>query len=279
MPQPNIDFAKRLKLVPTHVIDLLPEADRPSDHFEQSANDAWAMVVYFGRNLTRVNVYPAASERQMRRLHTMVLLNFVEAFERFLKELAAACIDLIAAYILDDRLNVFNVQGGTLAAHFKEGTVGRSLCESSTWLNHEDVNKRFKKILAAPFADGQFTLFAKNSERHNLVGILWQLRHSIVHNAALITRSDALKLRLLTKQEIVAPMMLWPTRGDVWYVKLYLQKIVMEINAEVKARLDDLMTTLVTESPGLIDPADEAQKIANVLGLSSSVAGQTRAPI
>ncbi len=99
----------------------------------------------------------------------MVLVNLIEAFERFLKELASACVDHLANYVLDDRFNAFTIQGSGLASHFGTATLGKSLCESGTWLNCEEINKRFRKLLADPFQEAgwSFDLFQKRS-RHSL---------------------------------------------------------------------------------------------------------------
>lgn len=279
MPAPVIDFVKRIKAIPTHVADPPPESGLPRPHYERTANDAWSTVVYFDRNLRRVNVYRAPSERQLGRLYTMGLLSLVEAFERFFKEIAAACVDQVAAYVLDDRLDVFQVKGNALAAHFEAGNLGRALCESSTWLDCEQINKRFKRILADPFVEGKFQVFKPKTDRSSLVEIVWQLRHTIVHNAATITRSDALKLRLLTRRAVDAPRVLWPTRGDVWYVKLYLDKVVEEINQEIGTRLAELMTTLLADAPGLFDAAEKAQQLANLFGHPALVGGIARDPL
>ena len=47
----------------------------------------------------------------MSRLLGMILVNLVETFERYLKETAAACVDHLGRYVLDDRFNAFKVQG------------------------------------------------------------------------------------------------------------------------------------------------------------------------
>jgi len=78
----------------------------------------------------------------------MALVNLVQTFERFLKEIAAECVDCLANFIVDDRFNAFKIQGSGLASHFGSGTLGKSLCESSTWLDCEEVNDRFRKLLA-----------------------------------------------------------------------------------------------------------------------------------
>jgi hypothetical protein len=272
----NLD--RLLRRIPSHVADLPAEADVPSLHYERSVNDSWAMVGYFGRNLGRVNVQEAAAEKHTRRLHNMVLLSLVGAFERFLKEIAAACIDQIGRLVLDDRLDVFHLKGDVLAAHFDAGTIGKSLCESSTWLDCDQVNRRFRKILADPFADGTFQVFPHKSARRRLVDIVWQLRHSIVHDASVITESDALKFRLLTRTPVVGPRILWPTKGDVWYVKLFLDRTVEELNGEISDRLAELMTTLQADDPDLFDPATKAQQLADLFRRPSRIGREIRQP-
>lgn len=139
----------------------------------------------------------------MSRLHGMILVNLVETFERFLKEVGAACVDHLARVVLDDRFNAFKVQGSSLAAHFDTDTLGRSLCESATWLDTDEVNDRFRRLLADPFEPGTVFAFPKlpaaERERYETLGILWQLRHTIVHNVGVVTQSDAIKLRLLVR--------------------------------------------------------------------------------
>jgi hypothetical protein len=85
-------------------------------------------------------------DRHLRRLYGMALVSLVESFERFLKEVAAECVDCLAPFVVDDRFNVFAIQGSGLASHFGTGTLGKSLCESSTWLDCEEISKRFRKL-------------------------------------------------------------------------------------------------------------------------------------
>ena len=40
---------------------------------------------------------------------------------------------------------------------------------------------------------------------YETLNIVWQIRHSVVHNVGVITQSDAIKLRLLTKQPVESP--------------------------------------------------------------------------
>jgi hypothetical protein len=84
----------------------------------------------------------------------MILVNLVETFERFLKETGAACVNHLARFVLDDRFNALKVQGSALAAHFDTDTLGRALCESATWLDCDEVNDHFRRLLADPFESG-----------------------------------------------------------------------------------------------------------------------------
>src|SRR5436189_5288692 len=134
MPFSPIDLAQKIREMIAHVDPLPPEAGAPLTHYERSILDIWNLLSYFESNLSRLPLRPAALRAHMARLHGMILVNLVETFERYLKEVAAACVDNLAQYVLDDRFNAFRVQGSALAAHFGTETLGRSLCESATWL-------------------------------------------------------------------------------------------------------------------------------------------------
>src|SRR5437870_9856742 len=121
------DLAQKIRNMIPHVAPLPPEAGTPFAHYERSIKDIWNLLRYFERNLKRVSVQPAALRTHMTRLHAMILVNLVETFERYLKEVAAACVDSLARYVLDDRFNAFHVRGSALAAHFGTETLGRSL--------------------------------------------------------------------------------------------------------------------------------------------------------
>ena len=285
MPKPSIDFDKYLKRIPTHSQQLPVESGVPHRHYERSANDAWNLLIYMERNIQQVNVYPASYERHIRRLSTMVLLGIVEAFERFLKEIAAECINHVANCVLDDRLEVFSVRGNVVAAHFAQANLGRALCESLTWCDCDETNKRLRRILADPFDPGNFYVFPRPNQqppalrdRYDLMSLIWQLRHTIAHNTGVITSSDAQKFRLLTQGSVDSPRMLWPTKGDVWYVKLFLDETVELINREVGSRLAVLLTTLHNADASLFVPAEKAQSLADLFGMPSTISGHTCQP-
>jgi hypothetical protein len=285
MPKPAIDYSKYLARIPTHSAPLPEESSVPHRHYRRSANDAWNLLIYMERNIKRVNVYAASSEPHLRRLSTMVLLAIVEALERFLKEIAAECINHVAPCVVDDRLEVFTLKGNVVSAHFAENNLGKALCESLTWCDCNEANKRIRRILADPFEKGSFYVLPGKTQnptalrgREDLMSLVWQLRHTIAHNTGVITSSDAQKFRLLVKGNVESPRLLWPTRGDVWYVKLFVDETVELINREVAGRLSALLTTLYASDPSLFAPGERAQALADLFGIPANVAGETREP-
>jgi hypothetical protein len=214
----------------------------------------------------------------MAALDRMLIVNFIEAFERFLKEIAAVCVNHLAARVLDDRFDKLDqTKGGLLAVHFGAESVGRALCESSTWLDCDEVNHRFRRLLSDPFdADkGKFWVFPAKKEhepkaekfRYSVMNLLWQLRHTIVHNLGQITQSDAVKFRLLARQQVEAPRLLVPTRDDVRYVKRFLDESADNINFRIMKRLAELLTALHADNPHLFDPQKVANKLTEDFGI------------
>jgi hypothetical protein len=159
----------------------------PLAHYNRSGTDLWNLLLYVEHAFDQATLQQPARRRHLTRLHGMILVGVVETFERYLKEVAAACVDHLARHVLDDRFNAFRVQGSALAAHFDTDTLGRSLCESATWLDCDEVNDRFRRLLAPPFESGNFLLFPKQPaverEQYDTLAIIWQLRHTIVHNS------------------------------------------------------------------------------------------------
>ncbi len=286
MPQPTFDPAW-IRKIPEHAEPLDAEADDPIRHHTSLTNSAWNLLAYLDRNLARVpNIYEGPLERHRKQLHGMVILSLVEAFERFLKEIAAVCVDALGGLVLDDRFDGLG-KGSALGRHLAARNLGRALCESLVWLDCGDINERFGKILADPFAPRSFYVFPKANtnqlpaslrDRHDTMEIIFQLRHTLAHNAGVITESDALQLRLLVKKPLDAPRRLAPTRGDAWYVKMFLDETARLINEEVAKRLAVLLTTLHGNDPSLFDPPAKAQTLANRFRVAAQVAGSTAQP-
>lgn len=283
MPRPRTDLARKIKDILGYVRPLPPEAGVPLRHYKRANTDTWATLEYVEKNFGQVSLSQAAATRHLGRLYAMALVNVVQAFERFLKEEAAACVDCLADFILDDRFNVFKVQGSGLAAHFGTATLGKSLCEATTWLDCEEINDRFRKVLADPFqAGGSFYLFPRQGQqpaverwRFDTLTLVWQLRHTVVHNVGVITQSDAVKLRLWAKEAVASPRVLSPTRDDLRYVKRFLDETAERSNRRIGERLAELLTALHHETPILFVPQEMADRITQVFGLTLTVAGAT----
>lgn len=249
MPAPKLDFRKLISQIPEHLGNLPTESARPVEHFQLDANGYWNLLRYFERKTG--DGYPGPRERHVLRLRSMVVLGLVETFERFLKETAAICVDQLASRVLDDRFSELSGNARAMAEHFEEKPLGKALCEAATWLNSNEINTRFGKLLADPFGHSSFKLLPDPSPKNNpdhwrriSIDILWQLRHSIAHNSGVITHSDAAKLRLLRRGIVDGHKILQLTNGDVWYVKLFLDDLASWTNARVAARLAQVLSRI-----------------------------------
>ena len=166
----------------------------------------------------------------------MLIVNFVEAFERFLKEIASVCVNHLAQCVLDDRFDKLGqVKGSFLAAHFDAGSLGKALCESGTWLDCDEVNLGFgvcfltrlkwtgSKLIVFFQRRGRCLMNAQF--RYPVMSLLWQIRHTIVHNLGQIKRSPTpLSSGFLHAVKWTHPDFLVPTRDDVRYVKRFLDE-------------------------------------------------------
>ena len=106
MPARRTNLAQKVKETLKHLAPLPAEAKAPLAHYDRASVDAWGLLDYIENVFKRVpTLQTKASQKHLVRLHGMLLINLIEAFERFLKEIAAVCIDHIGAYVLDDRFN------------------------------------------------------------------------------------------------------------------------------------------------------------------------------
>jgi len=281
MARPPIDLARKVKDIVQHVQPLPAEADTPIAHYRRTSTDLWNSILYVERAFTQPGLYRSVAERHMARINSMVLMNLIENFERFLKETAATCVDRLVPYVLDDRLNIFQIQGTSLASHFGTPELGKSLCESGIWLNCDEINSRFRRLLSDHFQQGgNFHLFPNASQqpdderwRFPVLGLIWQMRHTIVHNVGVITQSDAVKMRLWAREPVQAPRVLSPTRDDLRYVKRFLDESSDVCNRRIGERLAELLTKMFNETPGLFLPQVEANNLTADFGITLSVCG------
>lgn len=283
MARPPLDLARKIKDILGHVGELPAEASAPLPHYERTATDLQNTLSYIDNafELAADRIYSTPMKRHRERLHGVFLVNFIECFERFLKETAAACVDHLAPYVLDDRFDAFPVHGSSVAAYLGTGSVGRALCESSTWLDCSEVNKRFRNLLKLPFGEtgAAFDLFplpkqtpVKEQSRTPLLNLIWQLRHTMVHNVGVITKSDAIKLRLLSHEQVEGPKVVLPTKDDVGYLKRFLDETATSCNERIGVRLAELLTSLHVAQPTLFDPTEVANAVSNTFCQSLTVA-------
>jgi hypothetical protein len=277
MPAPTpAEFARKIKDILKHVQPLVDEARAPILPYRRSVADVWETLDHLEER--------EVEDRHLDRLHLMAVVNLIESFERFLKEAAAVGVDTLATLVVDDRFDGFPVQGSSLASHFGAGTLGKSLCESTIWLDCTEINKRFRKLLSDPFGatGAPFDLFPTGRQqpveecwRFDVLTLVWQIRHTTIHNVGVITRSDAVKLSVMAKEAVRPAVMLAPTRDDLWYLKGFLDDTAEVSNRRIAIRLAELLTTIHTQAPTLLAPADGAKRLTDLFQLPVTVAGVT----
>jgi len=287
MARPTVDYKQELLDAISNSSNLPPESLSPLEHYRRSANDAWNLIAYMKRNVARVNYYSKPFDRHMSRLHGMALANLVGAFERFLKELAVICVDELADFSLDSRLDEFSIKGSVASAHFATGSIGNALCEADTWLNCNRINDKFRKLLADPYEEGgKFYIFPMKKghgsedelKRSRLISAIFQIRHTLVHNLGVITESDATKLGQILQTDIDGKKVMTPSSRNVSQVKRLLDEAASAINERMAKRLSELLSTLQQENYLTFDPPLKAQRLVNIFGVSVTISGQTASP-
>ena len=283
--RPPIDLNQKVRELLTHTTPLPPGVDAPIRNFEERINACLNLIKYIDDHISTQSVYAAVYDRHMSLLRRMVLVSMVEAFERFIKETATVCVDSIAPYTIDDRFDKFSPTGGSLAAQFDAGSVGKAMCESDTWLSNQAINERFRHILKSHFGDPWEFLFpnerqnpTSERERANTLAILWQLRHNITHNTGVLTDSDARRLTLMVKARVARGNALSPDRFDLRYVKRFLVETANHTNRRIGQRLAGLLTERYQEDATLFDRQTLANTISRWFQQCLTIDGCTGSP-
>src|SRR5262245_45781841 len=223
MPRKPVDLPAKVVEILEHVGTMPPEAEAPLTHYMFAASAAVNMRRYLMQKLEKIGHYPAVRDRHFVTLNNMVLVNLIQAFERFIKDLASVCVDRLFDRVIDGRFDEPQVRGSSLAAHFAGSSPGKALCESGTWLDCKGINERFKDYLRHPRDDKPvFHVFAPGSDTFRTMSLIWQLRHTVVHNVGVLTRSDAAKLRILARKPVHSPRMLLPEWDELRFLRSYL---------------------------------------------------------
>ncbi|MGM0485461.1 MAG: hypothetical protein ACQESR_01685 [Planctomycetota bacterium] len=232
------------------------------------------MRKYLVRPLEKVAHYPAVRERHLHVLNNMLLVNLVQSMERFFKDIASVCVDHLCDRVVDNRFDELSVKGSFLAAHFEDSSAGTALCESDTWLSCRQINDRFKKFLKHPTGVGDpFHIFPPNGDEFRTMNVVWQLRHSLVHNVGVLTRSDAAKLKVLARRHVDSPRMLMPEISDLRYLRSYLDQRAQAVNQRVADRLGLVLSAIHRQNSMLFAPQEEADNLTSKFGVVVTVAG------
>ena len=133
----NPSFSREGRRDPRSRRRYAPEAEAPISHYILSSLAAVNMRRYMMKKLGETAHYTAVRDRHFVTLNNMVLVNLSQAFERFIKDLAAVCVDHLFDRTIDGRFDEPQVRGSSLAAHFAGSSPGKALCESGTWLDYK----------------------------------------------------------------------------------------------------------------------------------------------
>ncbi|MDB5305841.1 MAG: hypothetical protein JWO38_43 [Gemmataceae bacterium] len=280
------DVHEKVREILAHTRPLPPGADSPVLHFAATGKEIISALAYVGRKAVSSGSIPAAATRHLGRLRQMALVSLVENLERFIKELAAECVDVLAPITADDRFDTFRMTGSAIAGHFGTDTLGRALCESGVWLDCKSINDRFRDLLSDPFTSTPplqpFHLFPMQPQveraRYDTLQLVWQLRHTVVHNVGVITQSDAVKLRVLSRTRVEPLRVLVPTDQDLEYLLRFVDMTATETNRRVAERLAELLTRIHAADPLLIDPTERAGHLTRKFRVSVTVAGVNQLP-
>lgn len=279
MPRKTTDLPAKIVEVLDHLGSMPPEADAPIKHYILASNSSVNMRRYIMQKLESTGHYPAVRDRHFVTLNNMVLVNLIQSFERFIKDLAAVCVDHLFDRTIDGRFDEPQVRGSSLAAHFAGSSPGKALCESGTWLDCKSINERFKDYLRHPTnVHSIFHVFPPSSDTFRIMSLIWQLRHTVVHNVGVLTRSDAAKLRLLAKKQLASPRILLTTSDDLRFLQAYLDTQAKDINRRAGERLADILTIILGSDPTLFAPQDEANAISKKFEFPLTVAGAVGLP-
>jgi hypothetical protein len=282
---PSVNLHQRVRGILAHGTTL-PEAARcPILHFELTSGDIKRTLDYLESKTAQSPSQSGIANQHLGRLRQMALVSLIETLERLLKELAAECIDVLAPITADDRLDVFRMRGSAIAGHYGTDTLGRALCEADTWLDCKTINDRFRDLLSDPLSISpvlpSFHLFRQQPpderDRYDTLQLLWQLRHTVVHNVGVITQSDAVRLRVLSKQ-LVNPLVIIPTKDDVRYLLQFLKESAERCNQRVAERLAEVLTRIHATDPTLFDANERAQHLANQFRHAVTVASSAASP-
>lgn len=277
-------FGEYIQKIPRR--DQVPMAETPIQHFEYDSAHAQQIVAYLTRIGRKTAVYPKGFNRHLKAVSSLAFFQMVAAFERFLKDVAAVCVDELAPLCSDDRLSDFKIAGEDAAPHVLDQTIGRALCETQLWHNLKSINDRYRKILSTePNTSPALPPFNLFDDPHSTLRketltlkVMFQIRHTIAHNLGTLTRSDAGKLQRLLGERVDSPKELDIESKHVLYLRQFLSPLAKEINLAVADRLGKVLTQFQNTFPSLIDHVARSKALSNLFQVSFTIAGHTENP-
>jgi len=120
-----------------------------------------------------------------------------------------------------------------------------------------------------------FPVLQAKLERFEALELIWQLRHTQVHNVGVITQSDAVKFRLMIREPVESPRLIAPTWNDIIRLKRFLDETAKVGNERIGTRVAELLTTLHANDPTLFTPQEMADQVTVTFGFVLNVAGAT----
>ncbi len=108
--RPPLNLNQKIRDILTHTCGVDTSDDSPIDNFELRANSSLNLIRYLDNRIQRQSFYQAVYDRHMGLLRLRVLGSLIENFERFIKETAIVCVDLVAPHTFDDRFDKFSVK-------------------------------------------------------------------------------------------------------------------------------------------------------------------------
>ncbi len=286
MPRPKINLHDKVRDVLTRTTPMGVESSCPFKHFESSVNQGLTLLAYIEDHIEVASVYRSPYEHHLGHMRRMILAESIESFERFLKDMAALCVDFLAPYTTDDRFSkLVPNKPDKIAAFINAPSLGKALCESDTWLSNAAINERFSFLLKEPSGGNWEFLFPQSHQnppaerdRAATMTILWQIRHTFAHNLGVITHSDSMKFRLLIRNPVGRDCRLAPSLKDLQYVKHFLSETADQTNQRIVARLAELFTNFHAADSTLFDPQAKADEVSQRFAVKATINGHVGTP-
>lgn len=128
----------------------------------------------------------------------LVLLESINAFEKFYKSMIVELCDAIRPYVKATGLKPFEIDAAHLFGDLPNSTLITAYFESRTYHNPDAIDSVTNMLIGKKRYDPS-QLASKNKEdvkqRKRCLQAIFQIRHTLSHNNGFVTDSDAVKLK------------------------------------------------------------------------------------